>query len=382
MSASRSGNRRRVAFVIGFLNSGGAERAALNMAAAAPRSECVVIAERRGGDLSDDPHAQDVVFASERAMSRSRATRIVTLARTLRRTKPDVVVSMLSPLVTLTASRAIAAPVIHWQQAPWSRTTAAASDGMVGQAQRTLLREAAVRSAMIAAATPGLCEECVSFGIPREKIALLPNGLALDQSPPNATVLEDSSPTIVTVGRLEPPKRHDLTIRAVARIAKDRPVRLLVVGSGSHESALRELAADLGIGGHVEFTGFVDAPQEQLRRGQVFTLATEYEGFGNVIVEALAAGLSVVVSDVPYGPRFILADGKYGELVPPGSVDALEQALRRAIDRAPLDRATARRAQERAAMFDISRAAARFETLIEIADGRGTSIPAELRCWE
>jgi glycosyltransferase involved in cell wall biosynthesis len=377
---ANGGGERRVAFVIDNLNSGGAERAALNMASAAHRSRCLVVAERRGGDLTADAEAHIVMFASESNVREARARRVLRLAQALRAAEVDLVVAMLSPMVTAAAAKLLGLPLIHWLQAPWSEVTHATSPGGKGWAHRQALRHAVSGAALVAAATPGLAEECMRLGLPACKLAVLPNGLRLPTAGPLAPSPGATTATIVSVGRLEAPKRHDLTIRAVARIASDTPVRLVLVGSGQDEVALRRLADEVGASSIVEFTGFVASPTDEVVRADVFVLATDYEGFGNVIVEALACGKPVVASDVPYGPRFILGDGEYGDLVAPGSVDALEDAMRRALSR-PYDHDAALRACRRAEEFAVDAVASRFEQLVDLLQAGNATVPPSLRAW-
>ena len=128
-------------------------------------------------------------------------------------------------------------------------------------------------------------------------------------------------------------KNHALLLRAFALL--ERPdARLMLLGNGELEPDLRRLAAELGIADRVIFAGFHPDPTPFYRTADLFVLSSDYEGFGNVIVEALACGTPVVSTDCPSGPAEILADGEFGALVPVGDA----QALARAIDRRSTDR--------------------------------------------
>ena len=79
----------------------------------------------------------------------------------------------------------------------------------------------------------------------------------------------------------------------------------------------------------VEFAGFDPNPYRYIAAADVFALSSRWEGFGNVLVEALACGTAVVSTDCPSGPSEILEDGRYGELVPIGDSGALSDAISR-----------------------------------------------------
>jgi len=352
----------RVAFVLPTLNGGGAERAVLNLASATPRSECFVVAESPVGDLMADPIASKVIVASEAPRDPSRALRIRRLTKVLRRVRPDLVVSTLSPLVSTSAALLADVPVMHWLQAPWMRTTLAGGRGLVSASHRLALRTIARRSRLVAATTPGLVDECLAFGFGQRKLALLPNGLVLPPFSPRGPERDVS--LIVMVARLEPPKRPDLVLEAVALLTRERDIQLVLVGSGTERRELERRAETMGIAGRVTFTGFVPDPSPHISSADAFVLATEYEGFGNVIVEALACGVPTVVSDVPYGPRFILGSTRLGRLVAPGSAKALADGLRVVLERPPTqdERVEARR---RAEDFSLDRVAVQFEELID-----------------
>lgn len=131
---------------------------------------------------------------------------------------------------------------------------------------------------------------------------------------------------ILTVGRIKVVKNHPLLLRAFAQL--DRlEARLMFVGDGAGRDALLSLANELGVADRVVFAGFHPDPTPFYITADLFALASNLEGFGNVIVEALACGTPVVSTDCPSGPREILDGGRYGRLVPVGDVVAMTKAI-------------------------------------------------------
>lgn len=143
---------------------------------------------------------------------------------------------------------------------------------------------------------------------------------------------EDGVPIIVFVGRLSHIKRVDLLFAAYRNIRRDMPVRLLVVGSGPLHDWIEREAAKHGVTDDCALTGFVENVLPLIRQSQVLVLPSDYEGFGNVLVEAMACGTQVVASDCPHGPSEILDAGTYGQLVPTGDAVALEAAIRAVLE--------------------------------------------------
>lgn len=133
--------------------------------------------------------------------------------------------------------------------------------------------------------------------------------------------------TVVTVGRLTKQKDHDTLLRAIRDVARERPVRLMVLGQGERLAELQALVEDLEIDALVEFAGFEPNPYRYMAAADVFALSSRWEGFGNVLVEALACGTAVVSTNCPSGPSEILQQGKYGRLVPTGDIEALASAI-------------------------------------------------------
>lgn len=134
-------------------------------------------------------------------------------------------------------------------------------------------------------------------------------------------------PVIVTVGRLVPQKDYANLLRAFALVLEERPARLVIVGGGRESEALEALARELKILEHVCFAGFQANPYPWMAKADVFALSSRWEGLVNVLLEALGLGTPVVSTDCPSGPREILADGRYGILVPMQDPVALADGL-------------------------------------------------------
>ena len=105
---------------------------------------------------------------------------------------------------------------------------------------------------------------------------------------------------------------------------------LVILGEGPLKNDVIKLATKLGINDNISLIGFVDNPLACLKQADIFVLSSAWEGFCNVIVEALYCGLKVVSTDCPSGPAEILKNGKYGNLVPVGDYVAFSKALHEA----------------------------------------------------
>jgi len=134
--------------------------------------------------------------------------------------------------------------------------------------------------------------------------------------------------TAIMVATLEPHKDHETLLRAVPAIRAQRAgFRLRLVGSGKLRMRLEALVNQLGIADAVEFLGTRRDVPDLLGQADLFIFSTtEQEGLGTVLVEALAAGLPVVASDVP-ACRELLQGGEFGCLFTPGNAEALASAV-------------------------------------------------------
>ena len=209
---------------------------------------------------------------------------------------------------------------------------------------------------VVAAVSPTVAADAArSCGVRPERIVLVPNAIdpfERDGMGPPHPWLNGSSPTFVTVARQVAYKRTDLIIDAVTAAADN--ARLLVIGRGPASGDFAAHARHRGVADRVELLGFVDDPREYTAHATGFVLASEEEGFSQVLTEAMSTGCPVVSTDsLGGGPRFVTDNGRYGLLVPRGDVAALTQAVTELLD--PVQRAAwAERAMARAADFSPS----------------------------
>ncbi|TMA24036.1 MAG: glycosyltransferase [Deltaproteobacteria bacterium] len=145
-------------------------------------------------------------------------------------------------------------------------------------------------------------------------------------------------PVIVSAGRLIARKDYPTLLRAFAELRARRPARLVIFGNGPLAGELAAQARELGVGDDVDLPGEYADLVREFAGADLFAFASRAEGLGKVIVEALAAGLSVACTDCPSGPREILGEGRYGALVPVGDADALAETMAAELD-APRPRA-------------------------------------------
>jgi glycosyltransferase involved in cell wall biosynthesis len=141
-----------------------------------------------------------------------------------------------------------------------------------------------------------------------------------------------TSPVVLAAGRLTEAKNFTLLLKAFALVRRKRPCRLMILGEGPLRHALETQVSDLRLGTDVLLPGFVDNPLPYMRQASVFVLSSSWEGLPAVLIQAMACGCRVVSTDCPSGPREILEEGRWGELVPVDDELALAEAIERCID--------------------------------------------------
>ena len=143
---------------------------------------------------------------------------------------------------------------------------------------------------------------------------------------------DDTIDVVLGAGRLAEQKDFETLIRAFEGVAEqNESARLLIVGTGSKEAQLRTLVSELGLEERAELVGYVDNLYAYMNAADVFVLSSKWEGFGIVLVEAMAVGTPVVSTDCPHGPNEILNNGEYGELVEIGDTEAMTDSIQKVL---------------------------------------------------
>jgi glycosyltransferase involved in cell wall biosynthesis len=173
-------------------------------------------------------------------------------------------------------------------------------------------------------------------GIGEDQITVLPNPVDLAgvraalQAPAGESI---SGPQLLAVGRLSREKGFDLLLKALAEVRERFPnVKLILVGAGHEEQALKSLCRQLGLEDAVGFAGYVDPPYAFFARTTLFVLPSRHEGMPNALLEAAAAGLPIVATPASGGVVDLLSGRPGAWLAPEISAEALAATIVAALE--------------------------------------------------
>ena len=339
---------------------GGAERVAVTLSnefAHRGMTVDLVCATATGPYVSDVGHGIELVdFAKNHVRSTA-----IALRRYLKRQQPRVLFSF------LTRCNLVASAV-----APGSTTLILtehrrhSKEYSAGSVQTLLARRMYRRADWIVGVSSVVVDEIVSYlRVPSERVVSIMN--PVDHRAFRAELFEyrtqPPNPSIIFVGRLSPEKEVANLLGAFAQVRETLEASLTVVGTGPEYTCLRERSLVLGIDDHVSWLGRIEEPWILIAQASVLVVPSSNEAAPNVIHEAMAVGTPVVATDSG-GPREMLVDGEYGEIVPvPATPSRLAEAIIRTIAKPP-DPA---RLRKRASAFAPEKVADRYLELTTLA---------------
>jgi glycosyltransferase involved in cell wall biosynthesis len=336
---------RRIAIFIQSLTIGGSERMTLNLIEGLVQNGIQVdllLADRSGGFLSEVPSGVNVIDLQGKRVLFS----LFGLVRYLRTQRPVLLYSV-QVHASLIAIWAVSLARVHIPFVISPRSVL--SDGLVASPtirNRLIIKLARLffRSADAAiCVSQGVAEDLIKVtGMPRDKTHVVYNpvvSLGLEQkageSISHPWFGQDVPPVILAVGRLAVAKDYPTLLRAFSLVYRKQPVHLLILGDGQERAHLELLVKELGVSNQVQMPGFMKNPYPYMAHARLLVLSSRWEGFANVLVEALACGTPVVSTDCRSGPREILDNGRFGQLVPVGDVESLAMAILKTLQTIP-----------------------------------------------
>ncbi|MFZ8789918.1 MAG: glycosyltransferase [Acidilobaceae archaeon] len=329
--------KKHIALFLPSLRGGGAEKVMVNLALGFVEQGLkvdLVLAKAEGPYLSRVPEEVRVVDLGARRVLYS----LPGLVRYLRRERPQAMLSALNyaNIVAIWAKllARVQTHLVVSEHNTLSCSTQNASSVRV-KLLPLLIKIFYPYADAVVAVSHGVAEDLITMtGLPMEKVKVIynpvitPELFAKAEEPLDHPWFRPGEPPVVLgVGRLTQQKDFPTLIRAFALVRKERPARLMILGEGEERPKLEALVRELRLEEDVALPGFVDNPYKYMKRAAVFVLSSRWEGFGIVLVEAMALGTPVVATDCPSGPAEILENGKWGHLVPVGEPLHLARAI-------------------------------------------------------
>ncbi|WP_170002375.1 glycosyltransferase [Pseudopontixanthobacter vadosimaris] len=365
----------RVLFFLNVLGGGGAEMHFVRMASALPALgiEPIFATLRGGGSyermLPDTVahHVLDVGNGGSTVVQLARSIR--PLARLIDRLKPDLVCGVLAltalpAIVAARRSRHSPKIVLGIQNA--LETEVFTRRTPVALAQRALIPLLWPKADGIIALSHGVASD-IARNVPScaNRITVIHNsGMPSETELAEVSRIEPERPedrrVLVAVARLTAQKDYP-TLIAAMKLLKTHPMPdLWILGSGEEEAALKALVDRSGLGDRVHFLGFRSDVLAYMRAADLFVLSSRWEGFANVIVEAMSMGTAVVSTACPHGPSEIITDHVNGRLVPVRDPAALAGVIDEMLGNEDNLRRIAAAGRERAEDFSVQAIAARY----------------------
>jgi glycosyltransferase involved in cell wall biosynthesis len=226
------------------------------------------------------------------------------------------------------------------------------------------------RPSLLVVPSEGVKEDIVkNFRLSEESIHVIHNGIDIDRVLSMASERIDilngyDGKIIITACRLNAQKDFFTLLEAFKEVRGKMQAKLVIVGDGELKEEIVKYAIDINIEKDLIITGFQKNPFIFMKKANVFVLSSFFEGFGNVIVEAMALGVPVVSTDCPSGPAEIIQDGINGFLVPIKNHRIMADRLLKLLTDEDLRRIITEKGKLRAACFGVDPMIEKFRKLI------------------
>jgi len=366
----------KILFLIPDLNTGGAERVLVNILKHIDRrsfSPSLVLFNKQGKLLASVPG--DVAIYPLKELQGKYwygfqwLNLLLQFRKLIKRIEPDIVFSFMwypnavAVIARITMRTKFGLIVSE-------RTSTSTYEGTFLNVMRTAILRLLYPSAdLIIAPSARMADDLAGIcKISRQKIITIHNPVdmqAVQTQSLEKFHYENDKKVISTIGRLGSEKGFAYFIKAADILRKElTDCKFIIVGEGSERKNLERLIQERGLGDTVELVGFQQNPYKFLSRSTIFVLSSLYEGFPNVLLEALSLGIPSIATRCPTGPDEIITDGVNGILVPVADERALADAIKKLILDEPLRRRLSEAGKIQSQDFEVKKIVKQFEKAI------------------
>ncbi len=361
----------RIVFVIPSLGPGGAERVAILLAnewVDRGHEVTLITFEMRGAEpfFPLDPRVEVRGLAASQPSRNpilglgKNSVRVTRLRALLRKMRPDAAVAFMTEanVIAVWSARNLGIPVVISERNQPDRPGLGPYHRLARRLSYPLAGAMVVQTEEIAAWARAY------FGIP---VHIIPNPvIGTSEAWPRPS--HDDGRVLVSIGRLTQQKGFDILLQSFAALTAKHPDwRLVIYGEGPDRSRLEEMRSKSGCANRIDLPGLTKDSVQVLRRASIFVLPSRFEGYPNVLLEALSCSLPVIATACPGATAEILANGRHGMLVPPDDVPALAAALDVMMSDPGCRDAYASRARSAVAGLDIAAVGRRWLDLLATA---------------
>ncbi|MGM8216829.1 glycosyltransferase [Bacillaceae bacterium W0354] len=325
--------KKKILFFLYRLAGGGAERTILNIIKNLDEEEfeiILVLSSSKNNDYIELlPSNVKVRYLNEDRLRYS----FLRLSKCIKEENPDLLFSTVNEnnIILLIAK------ILSFKNIPAivressNRTQAGKATRLNKKVTRFLYNQFADR---IISLSQGVCDDLINnFGINKSKVNIIYNPIDIENINKLGSEevydldINTGEKLIIAVGRLVEAKDFFTLIKAFHLVSSEVNAKLLILGKGPKETELIALCKKLKVENKVVFGGFKQNPYKYIKKADLFVLSSKWEGFGHVIVEAMASGTPVIATDCNSGPREIIGNDQYGVLVPVSDYEEIAMKL-------------------------------------------------------
>jgi len=245
--------------------------------------------------------------------------------------------------------------------------------GITGKISQYLNLKLISEANLIISNAEKLEEELRDLGFPKKKLTTIYNGIDFEDMQNRATEKIDNKYQflycddvlrIISIGRLTRQKDYGTLIKSFKKICESLEARLIILGEGEMRQELERIAHECGVRDNVHLIGWVKNPYSHLKRSDIFVLSSLWEGFPNVIIEALGCGVPVISTDCPTGPNEIITNEENGILIPIHNWEAMADSIIRVLSDKKLYKRIQAAGRKRAEDFNIKKISRQYVEVI------------------